>query len=235
MKQSKNSLCWCNSGKKYKRCHMEQDEKNSVTKADFKEVPQAFDEHGNSIYNGLPFNGRRCDATILQQVLMQKSKKIRPRPSEHFNDKSQLLTSERRQEIIDLSGALVDENPIGRTVMCLQFAILVKYQLSKEGINSTIYEGDVKYTSNSKSFEWEHAWILTESGEIIDCNIDTLDENPDAPDNLKPKNYWGPLSEIPSDRKIISQKEFTDNDEALLEKDDDETKIWKMQLDSSQQ
>ena len=47
--------------------------------------------------------------------------------------------------------------------------------------------------------------------EIVDCNVDSMSENPKVPDSIRPINYWGPRDELPEDRLFISDKEIDEN------------------------
>jgi len=171
--------------------------------------PKLFDEFGNSI------------------------KYPNVNPSLNFQDESKLLSKEKRIKIIDLAGELVfPQNHflvLGRAAMCLQFAILVKYMLSKEGIPSNIYSGDVKYIGG-EGYQWGHYWVET-NDEIIDCNVDSMIYHPDVPEGVKPINYWGSIARLPNDRKILSRSIYDDKKIEILEKEDNETIEWKKKID----
>ena len=157
-----------------------------------------------------------------------------PNPSDRLIDKSKILSSEVREKIINLSAKYVNENSfynLGRASMCLQFAILIKHMLVKENIKANIVVGQAKYKSATESFQWKHYWIETNSGEIIDCNIDSIIFHPDSPETIHPYNYWGPLTAIPSDRIFSEKKYLTNDDIKAIESDDDETIIWKTKID----
>lgn len=173
--------------------------------------PKLYDEHGNSIKHN-----------ILS-------------PSNKFIDKSSILTAEARMKIIDLAAKYVGENvygALGRPLMCLQFAILVKHMLKKEGINSRVEGGQAKYSSDTENFEWQHYWIKTED-EIIDCNIDSVNYVEECPDSISPYNYWGSESDLPTDRTFANVKNFTEADIVELERCDAETVVWKNKIDNS--
>ena len=172
--------------------------------------PKLYDEFGNSIKHKLP------------------------NPSDRLIDDSKILSSEKREKIIDIAAKLVNENSfytLGRASMCLQFAILVKHMLDKENISSKVVEGQAEYKSNTDSFKWEHSWVETSSGEIIDCNIDSIIYHPDSPDSIHPNNFWGPSQTMPTDRIFSNKKYLTHDDIEKLEHEDDETVIWKNRID----
>lgn len=230
-KLSRNAPCWCGSEKKYKHCHYPQVASGKdIIDSLFKEetIVPSFEEF-QKIMN-MPKQDSSIDEVFekIIEIDRQKEENSRPKPSQQIFDKSNLLSVEKRKSIIDISAKYIDENWSGRSDMCLQFAILVKNILKKEGIKSRIIEGDAKYYYQDSDFSWNHYWLVTENSELIDCNIDSLPENPYCPKGLIPKNYWGPLNSIPDDRGYSEKKEFTDKDEELLEKHDEESFIWKM-------
>ena len=172
--------------------------------------PVLFDKFGNSIIHCIP------------------------NPSERFIDCSEILTAEKRKRLIDLAARHVDKNnftPGGRASMCLQFAILIKYMLDKESVLSKVVQGQAEYNYETNSFCWAHSWIETESGEIIDCNIDSIIYHPDTPDGLEPYNFWGPIQFMPTDRRFFNKKVLTDDDIIKIEQGDNETVVWKNIID----
>lgn len=172
--------------------------------------PILFDEDGNSIRRDIP------------------------EPSKKLIDNSSILSSEKRKRIIDLAGKYVNKNKydiIGRASMCQQFAILVKHMLLKENIESEIFTGSATYTNGIVKFSWTHFWVEIANIELIDCNIDSIIFHPDVPDGIEPYNYWGDMYSIPDDRVFAKNQVFSDIDIAQLEKIDDETFIWKEEID----
>ena len=172
--------------------------------------PQLFDKYGNSI------------------------KHILPNPSERLIDKSKILSQEKRHKIIDIAAKYVNENSfltLGRSSMCLQFAILINHMLTKEKIESQVVRGYAEYRSSSEKFKWEHYWVETTSGETIDCNIDSIIYHPDSPESIEPFNYWGPTETIPDDRTFSQTKFISDSEIQVIEKEDSETIEWKKQID----
>lgn len=191
-----------------------------------------FDENGNSLYPDSYDKEDRSEDTLLQKILIQKNQGTRPKPSDNFINHSHTLTAEKRIKIIDLAGKLCDEYFFGRTSLCLQFAILVKYMLNKENISSKILSGKATYYYKNKLFTWEHSWLETDTGEIIDCNVDSMVDNPKVPAYLEPKNFWGQKSNLPTDRIFGISQEFTDLHETSLKKPDKATLIiWKQKID----
>lgn len=191
-----------------------------------------FDENGNSLNPSSYDKKDRDERVLLQKILSQKNQGTRPKPSDNFIHLSHTLTVEKRIKIINLAGKLCDEDFYGRTSLCQQFAILVKYMLQKEGIPSKIFTGEVKYFNSTKQFFWKHFWVeLNNNQEIIDCNVDSMVDNPKVPAYLEPKNFWGLKSSLPADRVFGISQEFTALEEESLEKDDNETLIWKQKID----
>ena len=190
-----------------------------------------YDENGNSLFPDEYDKEDRSEDVLSQKIYKEKIDHKRPKPSDKFIDKGSHLTVEKRKYIIDLAGRLCDEDFGGRSLLCQQFAILVKHMLKKEGLNSTIYTGTVKYFNDSKEFVWTHFWIEVED-EIIDCNVDSMIDNSLVPAYLEPSNFWGPKNNTPNDRIFISKKEFSSNDEIILEQDDPETIEWKKKIDN---
>lgn len=226
MGTSKNAPCWCGSGKKFKRCHWPQEATlASERKAEI--ILPTFEEFLKVLGHTESQVSEEIQNKRLKKVIRDKAAGKRPKPSERFIDKSELLNSDKRRAIIDIAAKYVDENITGRNDMCQQFAMVVKNLLKKEGIATKIYEGVANYYEKDLKFNWTHFWLITENNELIDCNIDSLPENPLPPEGLEPLNYWGPTDNVPTDRKFSHEKEFTDKEEIEFEKKDDETVIWK--------
>ena len=227
-----NAPCWCGSGKKFKRCHHPTEAPKTTakkTKATDFNHPPTFQEFAKMM--GIPANAIPTDfeSEGVLEIKDQKKNGTRAKPSAHLIDKSNLLTPENRKAIIDIAAKNVDENWCGRAEMCQQFAMVAKYLLKFEGVNSKIITGDAEYFDSELKYNWDHFWLTTDDGELIDCNIDSLPENPFAPKKLRPFNYWGPVTDVPKDRTYTAKNEFTDQDEQDLEKGDNETVIWKQQ------
>ena len=69
---NRNDQCWCNSGKKYKKCHMDFDEKLAAYKAKGYEVPSI-----NMIKNSEQIEGIRESAMINNAALDLVQEKIK--------------------------------------------------------------------------------------------------------------------------------------------------------------
>ena len=100
--------------------------------------------------------------------------------------------------------------------MCIYFAALVRHGLSLLGYQSVVEVGKATYSMDGDTFEWDHAWVRTESNDIIDGNVDAMHENPFVPDAINPNPYWGDANALPSDRtfrkiKTLPPKETTLN------------------------
>jgi hypothetical protein len=108
-----------------------------------------------------------------------------------------------RDKLLDAVAALVDENYGGRSEMCLQFASLLHRSLdhlkfpSRSAVGWAMYFGP----NGEELFRWRHAWVRV-GEEVIDGNVDCLGENPVVPKNVSVAPYWGPISEVPSDRRL---------------------------------
>jgi len=59
---------------------------------------------------------------IVEEFRRQKQNGERLRPSTSLIDRSQMLTAEARRKLLNKIAALVDENYVGRSEMCQQFA-----------------------------------------------------------------------------------------------------------------
>ena len=233
MNTSKNANCWCGSEKQFKRCHYPQEhsaQSKALNKTNIS-IPSrklSYDQFMKFMNVQQSAVTKDIQNSRLQKVLADKKNGVEHKPSLLLIDKSHLLTSDKRKTIIDIAAKYVNQNIYGRNEMCLQFAILVKFLLKEEGISSKIIEGKAKYSNGNLKHEWNHFWLVTENNDLIDGNIDSLPDNPNPPEGLRPLNYWGALSEIPNDRLLLPNKEFSEQDEATLEIQDDETIIWKL-------
>lgn len=157
---------------------------------------------------------------LINRIRSEKCAGRRPRPSSSLIDSSQILDQQTRSSIIDQAAKLVDENLAGRSDMCVQFAHLVKRALEQFDVMSRVALGQAIYFKNGvKIFQWEHAWVRLPN-EVIDANVDVLNENPMVPSAVKIRPYWGSLSGIPSDRKLIVDPRTT------FEVDSDVDEIW---------
>lgn len=173
--------------------------------------PKLFDKFGNSVRHNIPM------------------------PSEKLLDGGSVVSLEKRKRIIDIAAKFVDSNAfliLGRPSMCQQFSILVKHMLLKEGVYSDVKTGIATYVGNGEEYSWEHFWVETDNGEIIDCNVDSMPYHIDVPEGIEPYNYWGNGDSIPSDRTFTESKIFTSVEIEQLEQEDNETALWKTAIDS---
>ena len=72
MKLSRNDVCWCNSGKKYKKCHFEFDEKFESMRRAYEEMPPR-----EVIKNQEDINGIKISAEVNNGVLDLVAKEIK--------------------------------------------------------------------------------------------------------------------------------------------------------------
>jgi hypothetical protein len=158
---------------------------------------------------------------LVTEIRRQKQAGERLRPSVSLVDRSQILTAESRGELLDKVAALVDENYAGRSEMCLQFANLLDRALTHMRFPSQGIVGTAIYydTKNDEVFRWNHAWVRL-GDEVIDGNVDSLAENPLVPKQVRVNPYWGPVREIPKDRRLRADQG------AQLPSDVDVDAIW---------
>ena len=123
---------------------------------------------------------------IVTQIRRQKETGARLRPSATLVDRSSLMTQEHRGRLLDRVAALVDENYVGRSEMCLQFAALLHRALSYLQFPSRDVVGTATYYDDQKReiFRWKHAWVRV-GDEVIDGNVDSLAENPRVPKEVR--------------------------------------------------
>ncbi len=140
---------------------------------------------------------------IVEDIRRQKREGTRPRPSVTLIDRSAIMTTEHRAKLLDAVAALVDENWAGRAEMCQQFSALTQRGLSHLKCRSRVVVGWAIYyaPSGSEIYRWRHSWVRAGS-EVIDGNVDCLGENPLVPKTVSVAPYWGPIEEVPSDRRL---------------------------------
>lgn len=138
----------------------------------------------------------------VERIRAQKRADSRRHPSASLIDYSGILTPQLRAAILDRVAGLVDENYVGRAEMCLQFADLLNRGLKHLGVGSRPALGTAIYFVDGREiFRWGHAWVRI-GGEMIDGNVDSLDENPLVPSEVRVQPYWGPIAGVPSDRRL---------------------------------
>lgn len=139
---------------------------------------------------------------FVSRIREEKMLGTRPRPSHTLIDRSNLLNASGRRCILDRVANLVDENLFGRAEMCMQFADLLQRALAYLSLPSRSVRGKAIYYSAGKEiFRWDHVWVRI-GGEVVDGNVDSLSENPLVPLVVKVLPYWGPIVDIPSDRRL---------------------------------
>lgn len=156
----------------------------------------------NEYLNSLPAEERQ----LVNEIRKQKIAGQRPRPSISLIDRSLLFEPAHRARLLDAVAALVDENYAGRSEMCLQFAVLLQRALVHLGLPARGVVGTAIYydAQRNEIFRWGHGWVRIRD-EVIDGNTDILFENPLVPSTVKVAPYWGPVAEIPSDRRLRAQ------------------------------
>ena len=135
-------------------------------------------------------------------IRAQKAAGERHRPSTSLIDRSTLFDATFRAALLDRVARLVDENLFGRSEMCQQFALLLAQAIQFKGLSAHAVSGEAIYfAGGSKVFSWEHAWVRI-GAEVVDGNVDSLFENPIIPKSVNCQPYWGPITTVPSDRKL---------------------------------
>lgn len=144
---------------------------------------------------------------LVAEIRRQKQEGLRILPSTSLLDHSTLLTRVYRHRLLDAVAALVDENLFGRSEMCLQFADLLCRALIHLGLPAKFVSGWAIYftAAGQEVFRWKHTWVRVES-EAIDGNVDSLFENPTVPKGVKLAPYWGPIAQMPSDRRLREER-----------------------------
>ena len=158
---------------------------------------------------------------IVEEIRRQKREGVRQRPSVTLIDRSAILTKTIRDRLLDAVAALVDENYAGRSEMCLQFAALMHRALrhlsfpSRPAVGTAIYYG----VKGEEIWRSQHAWVRI-GDEVIDGNVDCLAENPLIPKTVSAAPYWGPITDVPPDRRLREEHG------SVLEPDVDVDSIW---------
>lgn len=157
---------------------------------------------------------------IVAEIRRQKLKQIRPLPSSKLIDRSILMDNNQRKRILDTVANLVDENLFGRSEMCMQFADLLQKALTYLNYPARAVLGTaIYYHDGNEIYRWKHAWVRI-GNEVVDGNVDSLIENPMVPSNVKVAPYWGPITEIPKDRRLREDRG------GFLPPDTDVKNIW---------
>lgn len=157
----------------------------------------------------------------VEAIRQAKREGIRPHPSATLIDRSSIMAPDSRKKLLDAIAALVDENCSGRSDMCLQFADLLAKALSHLKFPARPVPGwEICFGAmGDEIFRWEHAWVRI-GDEVVDGNVDCLDENPRVPKSVSLAPYWGPVREIPGNRRLRADQA------AVLAPDEDVERIW---------
>lgn len=226
-KLGRNDQCWCKSGKKYKHCHI-----NTAEDSTYWNRVTELGEFGARSFVQQEFQkvDVKRELKMLSKIFEERKRGIRPKPSEHVYLKTSQVSDKIRKAYIDVVAEIVDNQLTGRSTMCVYFAILLGDLLKKMNINTKVITGKTTYWSSDKKdkFVWDHAWVEIDN-EIIDCNVDSMSENPKVPDSIRPINYWGLKNSLPKDRLFIPDREI---DEDWIKKDTDVEALrkWREQL-----
>ena len=162
----------------------------------------------------------------LDAIRAQKQNLTRPVPSANLIDKSSLLTPQLRMSLIDSVASLVDENVWGRSEMCVQFAQLLTLSLRHFGLDARAVAGTAIYFSNSNEiYRWQHMWVRV-GLELVDANTDCLSENPAIPALPFLSPYWGPVSDVPKNRRLREDRGVQ------IQTDTDVETIWWPELET---
>lgn len=138
------------------------------------------------------------------RVRAQKRQGERPRPSTRLTDGSHVLSPALRAQLLDRVAALVDENLVGRSGMCAQFADLLCRALVYLDVPARTVVGTARYYVEGREiFCWQHAWVCS-GGEVVDGNADALAERSVGRPVLHLPSYWGAVADLPCDRKLES-------------------------------
>lgn len=158
---------------------------------------------------------------MVDEVRSQKFQHARIKPSATLIDRSTLMAEGHRRSLLDKVASLVDENYVGRSEMCLQFADLLNRALTYLQFPSRPVVGTAIYyaVDGNEIFRWTHAWVRV-GNETIDGNVDSLRENPCVPKEVSVAPYWGPIDKTPPDRKLREKHG------ELLPSDVDVEKSW---------
>ncbi len=165
-----------------------------------------------------------------EKVNLIRSHKVagkRHRPSINLIDQSTLLDATFRAVLLDRVAGLVDENLFGRSEMCQQFALLLARALQFKGLAAQAVPGEAIYFAGGglRVFSWEHAWVRI-GAEVVDGNVDSLFENPVVPKSVDCRPYWGPITAVPSDRKLRQRQSSS------VAADSDVSNIWWPELEA---
>jgi hypothetical protein len=155
---------------------------------------------------------------VISKIRLEKESGSRSLPSASLIDRSVMLTAAKRAALLNQVASLVDENLIGRSDMCLQFALLLNLGLKHLRFNSHAVSGTASYFSakGKRIYSWRHGWVRI-GKEVVDGNTDSISENIMIPQGVHANPYWGPIEEVPGRRL---------DQDGYIEDDADVTSIW---------
>jgi hypothetical protein len=226
-KLGRNEPCWCGSGKKFKKCHWP----HTGPDISSERITEVFGAFGTGpLEQTLRQSLKKDPRAILARIQDEKQKGTRALPSSTLISIGNVPTQAERTFLVDTCACLVDQNPAGRSEMCIYFAVLIRHGLNLLGYPATVELGKARYSMAGQSFEWDHAWVRTQSGDIVDGNIDSMTENPMIPEGIEPKPYWGPPDVLPSDREFYKMRDLPpERDDIELETE--VIRQWKADLE----
>jgi hypothetical protein len=182
-----------------------------------REISPAINVSADEYLRTLPSQIRE----LIEEIRRAKRADQRRKPSTTIVDHSMLLSGAHRSKLLDTVAMLVDENLAGRSDMCLQFADLLYRAFvhlnfpARPALGLAIY-----FAPNGEElFRWNHAWVRI-GDEVIDGNVDSLFENPLVPKTVSIAPYWGPIAQIPNDRRLRQDHGL------ILPPDTDVSDIW---------
>jgi len=221
-KVGRNEPCPCGSGRKYKRCH------GSSAAQDVQQEREDYGAFGrNPVRESVQKLPAKNPGLMMARIEAQRRAGTRQLPSDKLYSIGEEPLLEDRKFLIDSCAKLVDQNYAGRSEMCAYFAVLLRDALSIFGHAADVEIGKASYRyAGSKVFTWDHAWVRTSDGQIIDGNIDSVVENPMVPVGVEPLPYWGPVDQLPPDRSF-EKSHVLPPERDLIELDAEPTNRWK--------
>jgi hypothetical protein len=117
-----------------------------------REISPAINATVEQYFRAVPAETR----SAIEDIRLQKTSGVRPRPSTVLTGSSSMLTPTHRGAMLDAVAALVDENLCGRSDMCQQFADLLHRALQHLNFPSRPVVGWAMYfsTGGAELFRW---------------------------------------------------------------------------------
>mgnify|MGYP000874949546 CR=1 FL=1 len=220
-----NDSCWCGSGKKYKKCHLgKPDDVNIIDDSNAYNFDKNIMAHA---IDTLRLNETdKNPLKIIKEIKKQKNNNTRPIPSDNLILGQSAMGDMDRKKLLDIVAEIVDQNWCGRSEMCIYFSILLKDALKYFNINAKVVIGKARYLDK---FEWDHSWVVYDK-ELVDGNVDSMEENPMVPSEIRAENYWGRKDDLPNDRVFKPEVEA---DEVWIKQNTsyEELEKWRSELD----